>query len=119
MFLARRVVFRTVALLITLSIVMASASFLRLLTSYGKLVLGCALWIVASLIPVGVLVTCYYVFRVGLREAGVKYAIGHLLLCASLSFMLLLGIVFVPLLVGCDVDRWRRWEDESARGSAE
>ena len=56
-------------------------------------------------IVVGSLFTWYYMFRVGLREAGVKYAVGHLLICMALTPV---GVIFIPLLVYYDIDRWRQ-----------
>jgi hypothetical protein len=39
-----------------------------------------------------------------------------LLLCMVLTFVMLTGIVFIPLLVHCDMERWRRCEDKLPDG---
>ncbi len=62
----------------------------------------------------GSLATCYYVFRAGLCEAGLGYAIGHLLLCITLSCILLVGIMVVPWQVRSDIQRWRGPEGKLA-----
>jgi hypothetical protein len=51
-------------------------------------------------------VVWYYICRVGLHEGGPKYAIGHLLLCMALTPVLLTGILFIPILVYWDIERW-------------
>lgn len=69
-------------------------------------------------IVVGSLFTWFYTFRVGLQEAGVKYAVGHLLICMALTPVCLAGIVFIPLLVYYDIDRWRQGAGGSGNGTA-
>jgi hypothetical protein len=56
--------------------------------------------------------TCCYVYRVGWREIGAKYAITHLLLCLVL-LPTLFGPLLMPLLVGNDVERLREETDQS------
>jgi hypothetical protein len=58
-------------------------------------------------IPTGSLFTWYYLFYAGLREGGLKYAIGHLLLCTALTPIGLAGIILIPLVVFYDIERWR------------
>jgi hypothetical protein len=124
MFLARRVVLVGGTMFVALLIVWCLEEHVSLLTDPGELLLLAGLlWLAGplrlSLLVVlgGTLVTSYYVFRVGLREASLKYAIGHLLLCIALTFMVpIIGIVFVPLLVQCDIERWRRSEGELPDG---
>jgi hypothetical protein len=114
MFLARGVVLVGGAVFVALLIASCVEEHVSLLTDRGELLLLAGpLWLSLLAILGGTLVTSYYVFRVGLREAGLKYAIGHLLLCIALTFLMpIIGIVFVPLLVHCDIERWRRSEDE-------
>ncbi len=75
--------------------------------TFGIVVLAC----VVLVVQLWSVVTWYYVFRVGLREVGWKYAIGHFLLCIPLTYLVLIGIMLVPLLVEADVERLRRWEE--------
>jgi len=59
---------------------------------------------------------CYYVYRVGRQEAGLKYALGHLLLCIALTpVAFVVGILLVPLLIRSDVERLRQCEHETAQ----
>lgn len=60
----------------------------------------------------GSLFTCYYLFLVSLREAGPKYALGHVLVCLALTPVALLGAILLPLLVHNDIERWRQREEE-------
>ena len=85
-----------------------------LLTERGELVLIAVILIALVVILMGLLVTCYYLFRVGLREAGLRYAIGHVLLCIGLAGMFLIGVIAIPRLVRGDIERWRRSEGELA-----
>jgi hypothetical protein len=60
------------------------------------------LLVAASVILVGSLCVCYYVFRTGLHEVGVAYAISHLLLCLTLNIF---GVLLIPLLLRSDIAR--------------
>jgi hypothetical protein len=51
-------------------------------------------------------VVWYYTCLVSLHEGGLRYAIGHLLLCIALTPVLLTGILFIPILVYYDIERW-------------
>lgn len=86
-----------------------------LFTELGFLLLAVAHLAALLVIIVGSVVTCYYVFRIGLLEAGLGYALGHGLLFAGMAFcMFPIGIIFIPMLIRCDVERWRRWEDRAS-----
>ena len=89
----------------------AASKVSDILTEYGDPLVAAALLVVTLVVLIGLLVTCYYVFRVGLREAGLAYAVGHVLLLVGLAFIFLTGIIVVPLLIRCDIERWRRCDD--------
>jgi hypothetical protein len=99
----------TAGVLIALLIAMRLSERFYLLTERGvQLLLITPLWIALALIAVASLVTCYYVFRVGLCKSGLGYALGHALLCMALSCAGLIGIIVVPLQVRWDIQRWRK-----------
>ena len=112
MFRARRFALSDWAVLAGLSVALWVNGWAHLLTDRGELVLIVAILGVLLAIYVAALVICYYVFRIGLRERGVGYTTGHVVLFIALSLVPLIGVVFVPLLIRSDVDRWRR----SAKG---
>jgi hypothetical protein len=106
MFVARAVVLVTAALLVGLMACDCLAECL--FSSYAAVrivVVFAAVW-TTPIILGGSAFVWYYLYRVGLNEAGPKYAIGHLLVCVALTPVLLIGIVFLPLLVSYDVERW-------------
>jgi hypothetical protein len=51
--------------------------------------------------------TLYYMFRAALREVGVRYAVGHLLLAMVLLPVVFLGVFLVTRLVESDFINWR------------
>ena len=110
MFKWRRITLRAGAVFVVLMIGMF---FLEVysyrLSSQWQLILLMPLWISILLtflfILAGTLVTCYYVFKVGIRLVGPKYAVGHFLICLVLANLLLIGIILIPLLVRADVER--------------
>jgi len=114
MFLARRVVICAAAIFVGFLYVGSSPFHAGLWMFRGEpLVLIPPLSLALLGILGGSPITCYYVFRIGLRGLGLKYAIGHLLLCVALSFMVLVGIMVVPLLVRYDLERSGQFEGES------
>jgi hypothetical protein len=110
MFIARRVCLSAGAVLVGLIIILDSGDRAGLLTERGELVLLAGPILVALVVTfIAMLLTGFYVFRTGLHEVGLGYATGHLLLCLALNIM---GIIFVPLQIRSDVDRWRRSEGD-------
>lgn len=83
-------------------------------TEFGHSVLTAAMGALLIVIFAGSLLMCRDVFRIGSLEASVGYAIGHALLFAGLASMFLIGVFFVPLLIRCDIERWRLWEERMA-----
>ena len=117
MFLARRVVLRAGALCVGLFIAGLLDDYAHLLTQRGELLLLATPSVISLLVMLaGSLVTCYYVFRAGLSEVGLGYAIGHSMLCAALSGLLFIGVIVVPLLVRADIERLRQSEGEPPSG---
>jgi hypothetical protein len=113
---ARRLALRAGAVFAVLLFGLFLDSQLFLLTFRGQRVVWAAIWAAIFVILVGLLITCYYLFRAGLREVGVAYAMGHVLFCIGLSWFFLIGIIAIPLLVRGDIERWRRWRRQVARG---
>jgi hypothetical protein len=105
MFLARAVVLWTGAMLVGLLVV-------GFVTNLAPLVPPRTITTVTVVsllvVAVGSLCTWYYTFVVGLLEGGSRYALGHVLLCIVLTPVALAGIIFIPYLVYCDIDRWRQ-----------
>ena len=48
---------------------------------------------------------------------GLAYAIGHVVICIVFTYMMLIGIMVVPLLVLSDIERWRPAEGALPDGS--
>ncbi len=65
----------------------------------------------AAVLVAALVSTWYYLFRVGLRHAGLGYALGHLVLSVVLTPLLFLGVVIIPALVRSDLAKW----DESEK----
>lgn len=107
MFYARKIVLRAGVILLVLAIAaIMDDQYAHLLTERGLAVLVIIpMLITLFLIYVGVLVICYYIYRAGAQERGLGYAIGHLLLCAALSGVFLLGVILIPLLVRSDIEK--------------
>jgi hypothetical protein len=116
MFDARRAVLRSGAVVAGLTILLVLNEYAALLTDLGVMVAGFAILAVLPFILVGTLVVCYHMFRVGYRERGLGYAIGHVATCIGLAWMGLIGIMVVPLLISYDVERWRQWEATVSHG---
>ncbi|NLE37583.1 MAG: hypothetical protein GX621_06115 [Pirellulaceae bacterium] len=116
MFRARRLALRTGGVFLVLLVAfLLDECYAQLLTERGQMLLVIIPMLVAMLVVlVGLLLTCYWVFRVGMRTAGFRYAVGHTLLCFALGLYFLLGVVFVPLLVRSDVERRIRDADSVA-----
>jgi hypothetical protein len=113
MFLTRRVVLFAAAIFAGLLIVGGSPFYAGLwMIRDESMVLAPPLLLALLVILGGSLVTCYYVFCIGLRELGLKYAVGHVLLCMAFSLMMLIGVIVVPLLVRYDIERRRQFEGE-------
>lgn len=116
MSLARRVVLWAGVVSIGLIAAILLQEKARLLTYRGELLLANALFCALFGIVASSLATWYYVFRVGFREKGAGYAVGHLVLCIVLTPMLLIGTMLVPLMVRCDIERLKRTEGEPFPG---
>lgn len=86
-------------------------AIVALLVLIGMLFLG--VWslliylVVVAFLCVQILLTWVFVFRAGNCEAGAGYAWRHLILSIVLTPLLFVGIVFVPLLVKSDLEKWR------------
>ena len=109
---ARRTVLLAGAVLAGLLFFLILDYQLFLLAYRGKTVVWFAVFGTVVFILAGLLSTCYYLFRAALLEGGVRYAIGHVVLCIALSSQFLIGIIAIPLLVQRDIERWRRSEAE-------
>jgi hypothetical protein len=111
MFAARRLALRAGIVFAALSILLLCDHLCNLLTVRGEAVVVVAALMVLAVVLVGSLITYYYVFCVGLREAGLAYAIGHLFLCVVLAPPIL-GTILVPLMVRYDIERRRQSQGE-------
>jgi hypothetical protein len=80
----------------------------RFLGEWSYLVLITLIYGLLIVIFAGSIVTWRYLYPIAFREGGLKYAVGHLLICIALSPIALFGIIFIPLLVYYDIDRWRQ-----------
>ena len=115
MFVARGVTLVAGAVLLGIGIFgMLPVPWYLILGPWDELYLKAILCGVLIIIAGGSLVTWYYVFHVALREGGVKYAVGHLLICMALTPVALTGIIFIPLQIYNDADRWRQTLSDSS-----
>jgi hypothetical protein len=108
MFLARAVSLWAGAVLAALAFFGFYMDRISLLLPLVELVWSIGIIVALIVISAGSLVTWYYTFCAGLHEGGVKYAVGHLMVCAALTPIALAGIIFLPLLVYYDIERWRQ-----------
>lgn len=74
--------------------------------SWGSVVLSGAAILSVFVVVLASLATCCLVYSVGRRDLDGKYAVTHLLLCLAL-IPTLVGPLFMPLLVGNDIERFR------------
>lgn len=111
MFRVRRVVLQSGAALLGLMVAGVLADHLPFWTyridSLLRAPLWSLFWILLTGILTGSLIIWHYIFRIGLREASLKYAAGHLAVCILLG---VLGPVIVPLLIRDDIERGKRQE---------
>jgi hypothetical protein len=114
MFFARRVTLLAAAALVVLAVFGYFADRIFLLLPGVEYLLLMAVIVTLIVISAGSFFTWHYLFRVGLREAGTKYAVGHLLLCMAMTPVGLTGIILIPLLVYYDVERWRESADRAS-----
>ncbi|MEN6449543.1 MAG: hypothetical protein ABFC96_03545 [Thermoguttaceae bacterium] len=54
----------------------------------------------------GSVATCYYLFRVAYRAAGIGYALHHLFLCILLTMGAMAGVILTPLTVYYEIEAW-------------
>jgi hypothetical protein len=119
MFFARTAVLVAGAVFIGLESIPFFADQLFYLVPGMDYILGIATRITLLVIFAASPLVWYYTFRVGLNEAGPRYAIGHLLLCMALTPICLAGIFFIPLLVFYDVERWTESGDRATTPGSE
>jgi hypothetical protein len=112
MFLARAATLWAAAVLAVLAVLSFFADSVFCLFPHFDLLLLLGAVVTLVAIVAGSSFTCYYTFHVGLQEAGMKYAVGHLLICMALTPVGLTGIIFIPLLVYYDVERWQQSADQ-------
>jgi hypothetical protein len=80
-----------------------------------SLVVAAAELTTSAFVLVSFAAICYYIFRIGLAESGLPYAIGHTLVCLALTVVgVVLGAVLVPLLIQGDIERWRHAQDDGS-----
>jgi hypothetical protein len=114
MFVARGVTLAAGAFLLGVGIIgMLPVSWYLMISPLDEMRLQAIAGGTLGIIAIGSIVTCRYMYLVAFREAGSKYALGHLLICMALTPPALLGIIFIPLQVYHDIDRWRQAAEET------